>query len=764
MADELELFLQGEYVSRKARIEDIRRLTNEVIEVFLWTPSDGVWPKELKTGAREQGTVEPYSFSTTAMIAFALSLVSGRSSASPLAPPLVRLNPPVQMRVEKLERLVQEALDRLIRESKTHSESAMGHGDAGGSAPLTYSGTFGPDDPFTLAWLLALPWQNDDEPHAQFSSAALARGREVAHKILAQPDQAILRTGEEQIAHAFPLLRVLHLGETLSLKAHGREPSRSDEDLSQAREILLERVHRQLSESRLADSGFDAADLVFALEGWILASPTQPGTSVIDEAFRVLHTWQEHTPYWRPLRPFKATKEGLVLLPQSIEIGNSLLRICSSPKVRQERYFDNNLDLLDTYAVWLMGRTFRGMALWGSAGPKTFVGWESEHTYTLDRIHLWQTSQALIFLEHYAGMLQQYVADRLLHLSRLHVDNPRDDPGVKDWETLKSDDPLQSLTAESHYRIYERIGADFITPRQSTRDTLRYSMLLYGPPGTGKSSIAASLAKTLEYPLVTVTPSDFISYGGEAVEARAKAIFAVLEEQLRVVVLFDEIDHLLLDRDSTWYESQGDLFKMLTPGMLTKIARLAKLNRTRNLEVLFVVATNYYERIDPAIRRPGRIDAQYLVLPPDSGQRKRRFSTIPGWERIPDDVKASVVSGTARFTYTELDGLIEYIGARPDDDGDSWDQELLERVDGSPPAISLDQYEARFLEKKRNDSPLEEFALLAYLELEASAQGSFVGSHVSEALKGKSVHDSDIRNRLEQALERRAFGQLDDGS
>ncbi|HYT52567.1 MAG TPA: AAA family ATPase [Gaiellaceae bacterium] len=66
-------------------------------------------------------------------------------------------------------------------------------------------------------------------------------------------------------------------------------------------------------------------------------------------------------------------------------------------------------------------------------------------------------------------------------------------------------------------------------------------MLLYGPPGTGKSTIARKLARKLGFELITVTPSDFIATGGEAVEARANAIFRVLEEQRDAVVLFDEI-------------------------------------------------------------------------------------------------------------------------------------------------------------------------------------------------------------------------------
>src|SRR5207244_9601882 len=139
--------------------------------------------------------------------------------------------------------------------------------------------------------------------------------------------------------------------------------------------------------------------------------------------------------------------------------------------------------------------------------------------------------------------------------------------------------------------------------------------------------IARELSRRLGYRLLTVTPSDFITSGGEAVEARTKAIFTALQQQTDLVVLFDEIDHLLLDRNSDLYREQGDLFKLLTPGMLTKLNRLADRRR-----LVLVIATNYHERIDRAIKRPGRIDAKYLVLPQDLAQRERHLSTVvKGW-------------------------------------------------------------------------------------------------------------------------------------
>jgi len=150
----------------------------------------------------------------------------------------------------------------------------------------------------------------------------------------------------------------------------------------------------------------------------------------------------------------------------------------------------------------------------------------------------------LIFLQHYAAMLRQHVARTLQTAAGLERREPS--AGERDdWETWLSSEPV-SPSPESPYRAYHEIERDFVLPRLpaangTDRPAPLFSMLLYGPPGTGKSTIARKLARKLGFELITVTPSDFIATGGEAVEARANAIFRVLEEQRDAVVLFDEI-------------------------------------------------------------------------------------------------------------------------------------------------------------------------------------------------------------------------------
>src|SRR5581483_4813411 len=102
------------------------------------------------------------------------------------------------------------------------------------------------------------------------------------------------------------------------------------------------------------------------------------------------------------------------------------------------------------------------------------------------------------------------------------------------------------------------------------------SAVLYGPPGTGKTTLAEWLAAALDWPLITVTPSDFMAQGTAAVEARAQAVFTALQVQRRAVVIFDEIDRLVLDRDRRDYLRSEGAFQLMTPSMLTKLNDLRK--------------------------------------------------------------------------------------------------------------------------------------------------------------------------------------------
>lgn len=687
-----------------------------------------------------------FSFSTNAMIVFALAVATGRISRSELLPTVQQA--PIAIRNEAqlkgLGEKMKSALARFPSEidlcrSKRKELKKWRDAQKGRPKPpkgvglTTTSGSFGPNDPLTLTWLLEILGEGTPatpEDLERVRAELIPVAQEIVTSACEQPGRSPLRLqSHDLVPHAFPLLRVLHLFSTAEFRASGWRPERGVDGIH---EFLLNRAHYHLSSASIQDGGFDAGELVFSLEGVLLCDPSLPDYSLFDRAFQMLADRQSETPYWRPLRPFRVTRQGMVLLPQSVEIANSLLRICSRlDEGRDRSYFSDYVDLFKSYTRWLESRTFVGKTKQGQKEDDIF-GWQSEHTFAPGRIHLWQTSQALLYLMHYAAMLQGHIARTSFKAARFSVASApsfsKPDPGS--WDKWEESEPMGSLPADGTYAVYRRIGNSMVRPRvPSARSNPDWSSsaLLYGPPGTGKSRIAKEMAKALGYRRITITPSDFITAGQEAAEARAKNIFATLMEQTDLVVLFDEVDQLLLDRESDLYREQGDIFRLITPGMLTKLNDL-----TERKEVVYVVATNFFERIDPAIKRSGRINERLLVLPPDAGQRMRFLNegpegkgpVFPGWGTLSPEGKEEVVNQTALYSYGELLDLAKRLGGG-EAEGDGLKDKILARRLEFPSTISVASYKNRVLKLRDKEyepdegGPLEEFVMVVYIAAES---------------------------------------------
>ena len=143
---------------------------------------------------------------------------------------------------------------------------------------------------------------------------------------------------------------------------------------------------------------------------------------------------------------------------------------------------------------------------------------------------------------------------------------------------------------------------------------LRFGVL-EGEPGTGKTLVAGALARSAGWRFEPISIGNwFNSSDGHlgGVSKACTAYFDALLAQDRVVGLIDEIDALpdrqTLDlRDRQWWTTVINL-------MLTQIDRL----RTSGKPVFLLAATNYYNRLDAALIRPGRLEQRITVTAPRS--------------------------------------------------------------------------------------------------------------------------------------------------
>jgi hypothetical protein len=741
--DTLTEFVQGECKSSLAEREDLRKLASDVATGLISLASDGRWPYQLDSG-QPRGEEEAFSFSTHAMILHSLVAVLGPMERTVIAP-AAQAPPFVDKDITAAFHRVRLSTVLAIQDAMIKAQQSSSH--------ITLSTTFGPDDPLTLTLLLELDSDaftriNASEPGAAslslkpelhqallLGAARRARAASSGNEVVPAFDPS----NAEAANHPFPLLCLIRMEQALRIAEDQSgtmavPTARNSADRAAfvdwkgrvALPFFRNIVYRNIAQSSLQAGEFDAAELVLSLEGELLCRPDGyvPDREFLWRAMTVLSEHQKKSVYWRPLRPVFVTPQGMVLLPVSVEIANSLLRLCFYVDGLQTGFscFSYAIEQLRNYAGWLLARATQGSSTAGQ-----YRGWSSEHIQKEGRIHTWETSQVLLFLGQYTTLLRDHLARRALSISAIeHKQFARNADPVTYWrDNWEKNEPSSCAAPASRLQIYGRMREDYILPHSLPPSRLkrRYSMLLYGPPGTGKTTIAEYMARSLGYRLITVTTSDFLASGPGDVERRAKELFKVLELQHRSVILFDEIDHFLLDRESRLYREQEGIFQFLTPGMLTKLKDLHSVKRP-----IFIIATNYVERIDRAAIRMGRIDDRYLVLPPDSCQRRTIITNalkVDLAQPLPrSETLDRVIEQTRLLVYGEIIELLRLSRSKAKT-GDL-DAALIDTAASYEPSITLSSYRNRFrtsgetrdIDFPTKLEPFEEFIHLVYLACE----------------------------------------------
>ncbi|QFU91748.1 26S protease regulatory subunit [Amycolatopsis sp. YIM 10] len=174
------------------------------------------------------------------------------------------------------------------------------------------------------------------------------------------------------------------------------------------------------------------------------------------------------------------------------------------------------------------------------------------------------------------------------------------------------------------------------------------SLLMYGPPGCGKTFIARAIAGDLGASFIHVTLADLLSkWIGES-EKAIQSVFRHARAAAPCVIFFDEFDALGGRRTSGGGGSQA--MRMLVTQLLEELDGVAGANDG----VYFLAATNRPWDIDPALRRPGRIDKTVLVLPPDAVARAAIVQGVLAGKPADDVDVVAVAAATEGFSGADL--------------------------------------------------------------------------------------------------------------
>jgi transitional endoplasmic reticulum ATPase len=152
-----------------------------------------------------------------------------------------------------------------------------------------------------------------------------------------------------------------------------------------------------------------------------------------------------------------------------------------------------------------------------------------------------------------------------------------------------------------HPELFEKIGVE--APK---------GVLLYGPPGTGKTLLAKAVAGETNAHFISLSGPEIMGkYYGES-EERIRDIFKQAEENSPSIIFIDEIDSIAPKRD----EVSGELEKRIVSQLLTLMDGMKSRGK-----VVVIAATNRPDSIDPALRRPGRLDREIEIgIPDDEGR------------------------------------------------------------------------------------------------------------------------------------------------
>ena len=280
-----------------------------------------------------------------------------------------------------------------------------------------------------------------------------------------------------------------------------------------------------------------------------------------------------------------------------------------------------------------------------TVGATEYRGWNSGgqiETLEKGQPESWATAVVHMFLSELTTVLSERIQEQIL--TKYKARAPKDPDTKKTKQSapsaLGSLLDIDVMLRGKVQRLSSVLQSRIIDPyRTETAATLRRraidkprSALLFGPPGTSKTEITKAIADDLGWPLVEITPSDFVKGTLANVYLQADEIFDDLMDLSGVVVFFDEMDALVQTREG---ETQLDMAsQFLTTSMLPKLTRLHELGR-----VIFLMATNFQDRFDAAIKRAGRFDLLLCMGPPTVSEKLERLHRVFKLEKETEQTK-----------------------------------------------------------------------------------------------------------------------------
>lgn len=307
-----------------------------------------------------------------------------------------------------------------------------------------------------------------------------------------------------------------------------------------------------------------------------------------------------------------------------------------------------------------------------------FAGWNSGgylDTLIKEQPESWATAVVHMFLWELRDVLSKRIQKQILQKYKARS-APKQVAGMTtsamekllDVEVLLRRKPRSVLAVLRERIIVEHASRNEDTLRHNPIKDEARSALLFGPPGTSKTEIVRAVAEDLGWPLIDLTPSEFVRGTLANIYVQAEEIFEDLMDLSAVVVFFDEMDALVQTREGEGHLDIASQF--LTTTMLPKLSRLHDRGT-----VVFFMATNFQDRFDAAIKRSGRFDLLLCMGPPKLEEKLANVHKVFGLKAATEQtVKAGTTireyligestlqQQLGLYTYGEYRALLKSIG------------------------------------------------------------------------------------------------------
>ncbi len=209
---------------------------------------------------------------------------------------------------------------------------------------------------------------------------------------------------------------------------------------------------------------------------------------------------------------------------------------------------------------------------------------------------------------------------------------------------------------EAKEKLRELIELPLLRPELFVKAGIKPSkgILLSGPPGTGKTLLAKAVATEANANFISIKGPELVSkWVGES-EKHVRDIFKKARQVVPCIIFFDEFDSISKVRGS----SLSDSTERMVNQLLTEIDGVEELDK-----VMIIAATNRRDLIDPALLRPGRIDAIVDLGMPDNNTRKQIFMVhTRGMPLVKDVQVEDYVKRTEGWTGAEIAAICREAG------------------------------------------------------------------------------------------------------